>query len=216
MPVKAERTANFDCQDFSQPLVGGNCPNVLFGANHAHARQVFLHAIGRTAPLSVLIRELGKTPMTTEAAAEEPASKPAAPSTEKPALIPAEAAPSPDSSKDKASLDKQGDARPTDAGSSADPTSGPVYSDSWWSNTRPIVELHGFMRTRGELFHNFSLGRHTAQGQDTQNLWPQPLDHSYGDLNGARRQVLLCGNPANLEKQVILEVFHIPGFSTSG
>jgi uncharacterized protein (TIGR04551 family) len=70
-----------------------------------------------------------------------------------------------------------------------------VYSEDWWAHTRPIVELHGYFRTRGELHHNFSLGRHTAQGQDQQNLWPQPLDHSYGDLQGTRRQVLLCHDP---------------------
>jgi uncharacterized protein (TIGR04551 family) len=70
-----------------------------------------------------------------------------------------------------------------------------VYSEDWWAHTRPIVEFHGYFRTRGELYHNFALGRHTAQGQDQQNLWSQPLDMSYGDLNGLRRQVLLCGDP---------------------
>lgn len=102
---------------------------------------------------------------------------------EKPALIPAEAAPGADPSKDKASLEKQGDARPTVGGANSDPTSGPVYSDSWWSNTRPIVEIHGFLRTRGELFHNFSLGRIDPIGSPDA-FFPRPADDTWTDLNG--------------------------------
>ena len=69
-----------------------------------------------------------------------------------------------------------------------------VYSEDWWAHTRPIIELHGYFRTRGELYHNFSLGRPVAPGADPQNLWPQPLDNSYTLPNGQPRQVLLCGD----------------------
>src|SRR5262249_49851643 len=77
-----------------------------------------------------------------------------------------------------------------------------VYSEDWWAHTRPIREMHGYFRTRGELFHNFSLGRHTKPGGVGQPLgtadsvlWAQPLDHSYGDLSGNDNQVLLCHDP---------------------
>src|SRR5258708_607265 len=41
-----------------------------------------------------------------------------------------------------------------------------IFSDDWWGRARPIIELHGYFRTRAELFHNFFLGRHgsTVQG----------------------------------------------------
>src|SRR6185369_12820339 len=72
-----------------------------------------------------------------------------------------------------------------------------IYSEDWWAHTLPILEMHGYFRTRGELFHNFSLGRHTAPGGVGADnlLWAHPQDQSYGDLNGVRRQVLLCHDP---------------------
>jgi uncharacterized protein (TIGR04551 family) len=72
-----------------------------------------------------------------------------------------------------------------------------VYSEDWWAHTRPILEMHGYFRTRGELFHNFALGRHTMPGgQGADNLlWAHPLDQSYGDLTGFDHQVLLCHDP---------------------
>lgn len=113
-------------------------------------------------------------------------------------LLPAEpappgAAPAVDPAGDQQKLVQQGRERPNADGVVGERMS--VFSEDWWGHTRPILEMHGFFRTRGEVFHNFSLGRHTAPGQDDQNLWNQPLDHTYGDLTGARRQVLLCGNP---------------------
>lgn len=99
-----------------------------------------------------------------------------------------------DPAKDQQKLLQQGRERPT-----ADGTVGPrpseVYSEDWWGHTRPILELHGYFRTRGEVFHNFALGRHDAPGPNA-SLWAHPLDHSFGDTAGTRRQVLLCG-PAN-------------------
>jgi uncharacterized protein (TIGR04551 family) len=118
------------------------------------------------------------------AAAEGNGDKAAPAPTDKPALIPAEAAPAADPSKDKATLEKQGDARPVVGGANADPTSGPVYSDSWWSNTRPIVEIHGFLRTRGELFHNFSLGRIDEVTSPEARLFPRPADDTWTDIGG--------------------------------
>ena len=100
--------------------------------------------------------------------------------------------PAVDPASDQAKLLKQGSERPTNDGTiGARPSE--VYSEDWWAHTRPIIELHGYFRTRGELYHNFSLGR-PAIGSDEQNLWPQPLDNSYTGTSGAR-QVMLCGSP---------------------
>jgi len=100
-----------------------------------------------------------------------------------------------DPASDQRKLLEQGQRRPTTDGTiGARPSE--VYSEDWWAHTRPIFEIHGYFRTRGELYHNFSLGR----VGDLQGLWPQPLDHSYTGYSGtgaAPRQVLLCGNGAN-------------------
>ncbi|MDP9000575.1 MAG: TIGR04551 family protein, partial [Myxococcota bacterium] len=75
-----------------------------------------------------------------------------------------------------------------------------VFSDDWWRNARPIVEFHGYFRTRAELFHNFSLGRHgsTTQGNDPQYLFPIPLDQSYTLVSGNSGQaVAVCGNASS-------------------
>jgi uncharacterized protein (TIGR04551 family) len=71
-----------------------------------------------------------------------------------------------------------------------------VFSDDWWGRARPIIELHGYFRTRAELFHNFYLGRHgsTVQGTDPQYLFPIPLDNSYQQINGNLQTVAACGN----------------------
>ncbi len=73
-----------------------------------------------------------------------------------------------------------------------------VYSEDWWGHTRPILELHGYFRVRGELFHNFSLGRHdTPSSISNPGLWQQPIDNSYVGTSGASPQnVALCGNPS--------------------
>lgn len=106
--------------------------------------------------------------------------------------------PTVDPAKDQQRLLEQGRERPT-----ADGTIGTraneVYSEDWWGHTRPILEMHGYFRTRGEMFHNFSLGRHSAQGQVGANLWPQPLDNSYTDILTNRKSVALCGSDAKSE-----------------
>jgi uncharacterized protein (TIGR04551 family) len=101
-----------------------------------------------------------------------------------------------DPAADSKSLATQGSQRPSLRGAGevgAHPSD--VYSEDWWGHTRPILELHGYFRTRAELFHNFGLGRHNAPG-DIQQLWAQPLDQSYGDSSGTVHNVNLCG-PSN-------------------
>ena len=108
--------------------------------------------------------------------------------------------PAVDPAKDQQKLIQQGRERPTADGTIGSRPS-EVYSEDWWSHTRPIIELHGYFRTRGELFHNFALNRHEPlTAPDGQNLWQQPQDHTYTDANGVRRQILLCGN-ANAQGQ---------------
>jgi uncharacterized protein (TIGR04551 family) len=76
-----------------------------------------------------------------------------------------------------------------------------TFSEDWWGRARPVIELHGFFRTRAELFQNFALGRHSSslQGNDPQYLWPQPLDESYSIISpaggsGGTRSVNICGS----------------------
>lgn len=96
-----------------------------------------------------------------------------------------------DPSQDQRKLVAQGADRPDESAITGAPSS--VFSDDWWGRTRPVLELHGYFRTRGELFHNFDLGRHDNAG-DEANLWGHPLDHSYIDKSGATRNVALCGD----------------------
>ncbi|HVU01995.1 MAG TPA: TIGR04551 family protein [Polyangiaceae bacterium] len=77
----------------------------------------------------------------------------------------------------------------TAAGAAATPEKAPtaeaaksnddVLAEDWWSHARPVFEIHGYFRTRAELFHNFSLGR--ADAPDVA-IWPRPLDDTYTDL----------------------------------
>jgi uncharacterized protein (TIGR04551 family) len=80
-----------------------------------------------------------------------------------------------------------------------------VFSEDWWGRARPIIELHGFFRTRAELFQNFSLGRRNSsfQSNDPQFLWPIPLDQSYTPLNTSAggATVSLCGPATPLPNQ---------------
>jgi uncharacterized protein (TIGR04551 family) len=55
-----------------------------------------------------------------------------------------------------------------------------VLAEDWWSHARPILELHGYFRTRAEMFHNFSLGRLSAPEQA---LWTMPADNRYSTGN---------------------------------
>lgn len=98
--------------------------------------------------------------------------------------------PAVDPGADARDLAKQGGDRP-DGDHPSD-----VFSEDWWGRTRPVLELHGYFRTRGELFHNFALGRHDVPSTA---LWAQPLDNTYTDKDGQEHAVRLCGSdPANL------------------
>jgi uncharacterized protein (TIGR04551 family) len=123
-----------------------------------------------------------------------------APLTPAPALAPAPASPSALANpvRDQQDLAAQGAQRPTAGEVAANPQD--IFSDDWWGRVRPIIELHGYFRTRAELFHNFSLGRHnsTLQGNDPQFLFPIPADQSYSSsqLNSGSpgQAVNHCGN----------------------
>lgn len=117
--------------------------------------------------------------------APQAAPQPAAPSA---AISPA---------RDQQELAAQGAARPAAAGEMT-ATSREVFSEDWWGRARPIVEIHGYFRTRAELFHDFFLGRHSSslQGNDPQYLPPIPLDQGYTELNGTQHPVSFCGSNA--------------------
>jgi uncharacterized protein (TIGR04551 family) len=149
-------------------------------------------------PLVALVMGAGAlVPRTAFAQSSEPPATSTAPATPSGGdnLIPPEPTVNPatvNPASDQAKLLQQSQERPTNDGTiGARPSE--VYSEDWWAHTRPIVEIHGYFRTRAELFHNFSLGR-PATPSDGQNLWPQPLDHTYTLPNGQAKQVLLCGS----------------------
>jgi uncharacterized protein (TIGR04551 family) len=127
---------------------------------------------------------------TAPAAAPAPAPPMAQPGTALPKSGVVGNLPTVDVSADSRDLAKQGSERPNDA--MERPSD--IFSEDWWGRTRPVLELHGYFRTRGELFHNFSLGRH--DNADTA-LWPQPLDNSYIDRAGTPHEVRLCGSDPN-------------------
>jgi uncharacterized protein (TIGR04551 family) len=103
-------------------------------------------------------------------------------------------------SQDQQRLAAQGLQRPSGSGGeNVNPQQ--VFSEDWWANARPIIEVHGYFRTRAELFHNFSLNRHSSSvagpGSDPQYLWPVPLDQSYQGVGTSQGQtVSICGNNA--------------------
>jgi uncharacterized protein (TIGR04551 family) len=66
-----------------------------------------------------------------------------------------------------------------------------VLAEDWWSHARPAFELHGYFRTRAELFHNFALGR--ADGA----LWPRPNDNGNALCTPAEAGSGSSDNPAN-------------------
>ncbi|MFO0679333.1 MAG: TIGR04551 family protein [Polyangiaceae bacterium] len=100
-----------------------------------------------------------------------------------------------DPAKDESALVKQGADRPTGDGTLGARTSD-VYSEDWWGRPRPILELHGYFRVRGELLHNFALGRHDVPTDPNYpNLWAQPVDNSFTTTSGTDKSVLLCDTP---------------------
>jgi hypothetical protein len=79
---------------------------------------------------------------------------------------PPEAAPDP--AQDQRKLVAQGEARPDESAITGNPST--IFADDWWGHTRPVLELHGYFRTRGELFHNFALGRLQRPGRREEPL----------------------------------------------
>lgn len=72
-----------------------------------------------------------------------------------------------------------------------------VFAEDWWTHARPTFEVHGYYRLRAELFHQFAIGR---IDDPADQIWPQPPDKQYVDLNNQLRRVQLCGDdPAALE-----------------
>jgi uncharacterized protein (TIGR04551 family) len=68
-----------------------------------------------------------------------------------------------------------------------------VYAEDWWVHSRPVFELHGGLRVRAELFHNFALGR---IDRPDFALWPQPVDNDYTALNSDTYALRICGDNA--------------------
>lgn len=65
-----------------------------------------------------------------------------------------------------------------------------ILAEDWWSHSRPIIELHGYFRTRAEMFYNFSLGR---VNDPTGQLWPIPTDNRYQAAFGSAYGANVCG-----------------------
>jgi uncharacterized protein (TIGR04551 family) len=102
-----------------------------------------------------------------------------------------------DPQKDQQQLAQEGRERPTDGSIGNSPDD--VYSEDWWGKAHPIFVLHGYFRTRGELYHNFSLGRSDVGGisgiANNEHLWPQPIDSSFSSTRaGIQQSVNLCGS----------------------
>ncbi len=71
----------------------------------------------------------------------------------------------------------------------ARPSTEDVFAEDWWEHARPVFEIHGYFRTRAELFHNFSLGRLDAPSNA---IWPQPSDNTYTTINKGTIGPSLC------------------------
>lgn len=63
-----------------------------------------------------------------------------------------------------------------------------VFSEDWWTHTRPVFEIHGLYRLRAELFHNFALGRTDR----VPGLWSPAIDYRYTAADGT-----VIGPPAD-------------------
>lgn len=134
--------------------------------------------------------------------ADAGAAAPAPTTTSRPSLVPSAAPlqPAPTATPNPAPPP----AAPTQSAATPPPTArssddvpanpGEIFSEDWWGRTRPVLELHGYFRTRAELLHNFSLGRHDNSTGPGSGLWSQPLDNSYTDSSGNLRTLSLCGD----------------------
>jgi uncharacterized protein (TIGR04551 family) len=122
---------------------------------------------------------------------------PAAPAT---TPVAAPAAPPPDLDRDAKALAKQGAERPRMGSAEIAAKPSDVFAEDWWTQARPVFEIHGYYRVRAELFHNFALGRKDNTGA----LWPQPSDNDVvlagpgGAPSPGSHDVKLCGPDATL------------------
>ena len=179
-----------------------------------HSHLSFLLALVSPLLASSFARAQGVTPPTAATAA--PNAPPSSTASSSPAALPplipdtqptiSPSAPPPASlvnpARDQQELAAQGARRPASTELPSSPQD--VFSDDWWGKSRPIIELHGYFRTRAELFHNFSLGRHGSApqqstptgvtGSDAQYLFPIPVDNTYTLLNGTPVTVAACGS----------------------
>ena len=108
---------------------------------------------------------------------------------------------------DQQQLSAQGSQRPAPSSGVGDPVGSAreIFAEDWWNHTRPVIEIHGYFRTRAELFHNFTLGRQSSRllpGGDNQYLWPSPLDQnattniSASGSGASGQTVAVCGSNA--------------------
>jgi uncharacterized protein (TIGR04551 family) len=84
----------------------------------------------------------------------------------------------PSTGADAEALESQTRGRGAQTQDAETPLRGPdeVFAEDWWSHARPVFEIHGYFRTRSEMFHNFSLGRIDSPNAA---IWPQPIDNAY-------------------------------------
>ncbi len=132
--------------------------------------------------------------------AAPPASAEAAPLEEPPVTsgaASAEAKATVDPAADASRLAAQGLEEPSPIAGELDedtkePTAGTqqqTFAEDWWTHARPLLELHGGLRGRGEMFHNFSLGRRNTPGE---SLWAPPPDQRYSAGNQQTFGPALC------------------------
>jgi uncharacterized protein (TIGR04551 family) len=75
-----------------------------------------------------------------------------------------------------------------------------IFADDWFELASPGFELGGYLRTRAQLMHNFTLGRKDAPSFDATvddgypPLWPQPPDNAYTDTKNVTHSATLCGS----------------------
>ncbi|HSY21245.1 MAG TPA: hypothetical protein VK841_03975, partial [Polyangiaceae bacterium] len=132
-----------------------------------------------------------------------PSPDPSAPAVPAARVVVSPPPPSINPAHDQQALAAQGSERPSSSGELGNPQE--VFSEDWWGHARPVFEVHGFFRTRAELFHNLFLNRHSSSlvtGSDPQQLWPIPLDQSYSPSAGGKSaSVNLCGPATPLPTQ---------------
>jgi uncharacterized protein (TIGR04551 family) len=158
---------------------------------------------GDVKPGDAKVADPAAKPPTDQAAPGQPPPPAPQPKDDEPVLPPPGAdkplEPNPD--RDGKQLAKQGSERPTASGEiGARPSD--VYAEDWWSQARPVFEIHGYFRVRSELFNNFALGRKDLPDKA---LWPQPADNDYTDVQGNPHPVKQCGTDAGAKPQAACE-----------